>query len=114
MKIAFSSSDNSPAACLDPRFGRCAYFAIYDSDTFQTEFVPNPHRDAPEGAGPASVQFILEWGICKVVSGAFGFKVQKILEELEIQPIALGNEKRTIEDCIGMLFPSSDREEITG
>ena len=107
MKIALSSSDNSPAAILDPRFGRCAYFAIYDSDTLQTEFIVNPHRETSEGAGPATVQYVLERGVCTVVSGAFGSKVLRLLEELKVQPIAVGNEHRSIKECIGMLFPSA-------
>ncbi len=33
MKIAITSEGNSLNSLIDPRFGRCAFFAIYDTDT---------------------------------------------------------------------------------
>jgi predicted Fe-Mo cluster-binding NifX family protein len=31
MKVAITSTGNSPESTLDSRFGRCSYFVIYDT-----------------------------------------------------------------------------------
>ena len=46
MKIAITSSGNSPDAIMDSRFGRCKYFVFYDTETGAMEFLPNPNIDA--------------------------------------------------------------------
>lgn len=51
MKIAIVSEEKGLDARMDSRFGRCAYFAIYDGESNTTEFFPNPAKDSPEGAG---------------------------------------------------------------
>ena len=55
MKVAITSRSNSMDSLLDPRFGRCAYFAIHDTETKETEFVKNPNMDVNEGAGPSAL-----------------------------------------------------------
>lgn len=45
MKIAITSSGNSMDASIDNRFGRCSYFAFYDTETLDIEFIPNPNKD---------------------------------------------------------------------
>ncbi|NTW26680.1 MAG: diguanylate cyclase, partial [Lentimicrobium sp.] len=41
MKIAITSTGNSMESTIDQRFGRCAYFVIYDSTTRSIDFIPN-------------------------------------------------------------------------
>ena len=53
MKVAITSSGNTLDALLDQRFGRCAYFAFYDTESKNVEFVENSSKDAEEGAGPS-------------------------------------------------------------
>lgn len=103
MKIAITSSGNSLDSKLDTRFGRCLYFVIYDTKTKGIEFIPNPGKDALEGAGPASVQFIASRDVKKIISGEFGFKVKSILDRLKIQMIVLKEPEKKIEDIIKML-----------
>ena len=50
MKIAITSTGDSLNSNIDPRFGRCAFFAIHDTDTKTTEFVVNTNNDLLEGA----------------------------------------------------------------
>lgn len=103
MKIAITSSGNSPDATLDERFGRCAFFVIYDTDTKATEFIPNPNLDAESGAGPASVQLIADKGVVKIVSGEFGIKIKPILDSLKIQMIVVKEQGKKIGEIISML-----------
>ena len=42
MEIAVTSQTNSEESSLDPRFGRCAYFAVYDTVSERIEFLKNP------------------------------------------------------------------------
>ena len=39
MNVAITSEGNTLNSIVDPRFGRCAYFAIYDTETKKTEFI---------------------------------------------------------------------------
>jgi predicted Fe-Mo cluster-binding NifX family protein len=87
MKIAITSTGDNSKSKMDNRFGRCSYFAIYDTELEQTEYLLNPAKENPEGAGPASVQFIASKGVKRIISGEFGGKVKDILNSLKIQMI---------------------------
>lgn len=103
MKIAITSSGNSLKSNLDKRFGRCAFFAIYDTLTEGVNFIPNPNKHAEEGAGPASVQLVASIPVEKIVSGEFGFKIKSLLVDLKIQMIAVKEADKTVEDIITLL-----------
>ena len=103
MKIAITSTGNNMESKLDQRFGRCSFFVIYDIQTKGMEFIPNPNKDALEGAGPASVQYIASNGVKKVVSGEFGVKVKSIFDSLQIQLVMVNDSEKKISDIIEML-----------
>lgn len=100
MKIAITSTGNSPESTLDSRFGRCSYFVVYDTETGSTEFIPNPNKENVEGAGPASVQLLASKDVKKVVSGEFGSKVKSIFDSLQIQLIVIDDTERKISEII--------------
>ncbi|MDP3913759.1 MAG: NifB/NifX family molybdenum-iron cluster-binding protein [Bacteroidota bacterium] len=103
MKVAITSTGNSPDSKLDSRFGRCSYFVIYDTETNATEYIPNLNKENVEGAGPASVQLIASRGANKVVSGEFGAKVKSLFDSLQIQLVVLNNPEKKISEIIEML-----------
>jgi predicted Fe-Mo cluster-binding NifX family protein len=103
MKVAITSTGNSPDAKLDSRFGRCSYFVFYDTISSSTEFIPNPNMETIEGAGPASVQLVASRGVSKVVSGEFGAKVKSIFDQLKIQLIVLNDPEKKISEIIELL-----------
>ncbi len=103
MKIAITSTGNDLLAKMDKRFGRCSYFVIYDKENGSIEYIPNPARDAEEGAGPAAVQLVAAKGVSKIVSGEFGMKIKSLLDSLRIQMIALNREEKTIKEIIDLL-----------
>jgi len=103
MKVALTSTGNSLESKLDQRFGRCSYFVIYDSETKGIEFIPNPNKDAQEGAGPASVQVVASRNVQKIISGEFGIKIKSLLDSLKIQMIVLKEPDKKIEEVINML-----------
>ncbi|WP_372772308.1 NifB/NifX family molybdenum-iron cluster-binding protein [Mangrovibacterium sp.] len=97
MKIAITALGDSVKSKMDNRFGRCSFFAIYDTDLQKTDFLSNPGKENEEGAGPASVQFIASQGVERIISGEFGGKVKNILNELNIQMVIHGQSDITIE-----------------
>jgi len=103
MKVAITSTGNSHDSKLDQRFGRCSFFVIYDTETKSTEFLPNPNKDAQEGAGPASVQIVASRNVQKIISGEFGIKIKSLLDSLKIQMIMLKEPEKTIKEIIDML-----------
>jgi predicted Fe-Mo cluster-binding NifX family protein len=103
MKVAITSTGNSLESKLDQRFGRCSYFVVYDLETKGIEFIPNPNKDAQEGAGPASVQIVASRNVQKIISGEFGMKIKSLLDSLKIQMIVLKEPEKKIEEIINML-----------
>lgn len=103
MKIAITSSWNTVDSKIDPRFGRCAYFAIYETGNNSVKFIPNPNKDIEEGAGPAAVHLLSTLNVSKVVSGDFGQRAKSLLDELKIQMIVLKGPDKRISEIIEML-----------
>ncbi|MGQ8336123.1 NifB/NifX family molybdenum-iron cluster-binding protein [Sunxiuqinia sp. A32] len=103
MKVAITATGNTMKSELDERFGRCSYLAIHDFDTHLTEFIKNPNKEAEEGAGPATVQLIASKEVTKIISGEFGGKVKKILDDLQIQMIMFNGPTKTIQDIVKLM-----------
>lgn len=105
MKVAITSTGNSLESTIDERFGRCSYFVVYDTETKAVEFIPNPNKDAEEGAGPASVQLVALRKVNKIISGEFGMKIKSLLDSLKIQMIVLKEPEKKMSEIIEMLNP---------
>jgi len=103
MKVAITSTGNTLESSIDQRFSRCAFFVVYDTESKAIEFIPNPNKDAEEGAGPASVQLVASRNVNKIVSGEFGVKIKSLLDSLKIQMIVLKESGKTIKQIIDML-----------
>ncbi|NLC52248.1 MAG: hypothetical protein GX764_08115 [Firmicutes bacterium] len=117
MKIAITVKEKDPGSQVDLRFGRCAYFAIYNDENKQWRFLPNPGAGEGSGAGVKAAQFILEEGVDLLLTGelgpnarqaieASGIKVYSIPEIIafealercsrgELENMASGDEKKT-------------------
>ncbi len=85
MKIAITSVNNAIEAQFSPRFGRCDYFIIIDSDTRAWQAFANPAASARGGAGPQAVQFLAENGAEAIISGRYGPSAFSALEAAGIQ-----------------------------
>ncbi len=103
MKVAITSTGNSLNSTVDRRFGRCAFFVVYDTDNSGIEFIPNPNKDLEKGAGPLSVQLVTSRNVKKIVSGEFGMKIKSLLDSLKIQLIVLNETEKKIGEIIEML-----------
>ncbi len=72
MKICVSAAANDLDALIDPRFGRCPYFVIVDSETTQFEAISNMASDAVSGAGIQAAQTIAGRGVKVLITGNVG------------------------------------------
>ena len=70
MKIAFTAAGTTPESPLDVRFGRAAYFLVFDPDTNTWETVENTRNlNAAQGAGIQSAQNVIRSGARFVITG---------------------------------------------
>jgi predicted Fe-Mo cluster-binding NifX family protein len=72
IKICVSATGSNLEAQLDPRFGRCLYLIIVDSETMQFEAIPNMAAAATGGAGIQAAQAIVDKGAKVVITGNVG------------------------------------------
>jgi predicted Fe-Mo cluster-binding NifX family protein len=80
MKIAITSNKNSLDAQVDPKFGRAAFFIVYDLETGLTEFLENQQSlNAPAGAGVQAAQTIINAGAEALLTGHCGPKAFRAL-----------------------------------
>jgi predicted Fe-Mo cluster-binding NifX family protein len=79
MKIAVSSSGKDLDSLIDPRFGRCAYFLLVETDDMSFEVFDNQSIASSGGAGVQSAQFISSKGAKAVITGSCGPNAVKTL-----------------------------------
>jgi predicted Fe-Mo cluster-binding NifX family protein len=72
MKVAVSSSGKDLNSQVDPRFGRCAYFLIVETDDMSFEVFDNESGSLGGGAGIQSAQFVASKGVKAVITGSCG------------------------------------------
>lgn len=72
MRIAVSASGRDLDSLLDPRFGRCPYFLLIDTETEECQPLPNPGMSAGGGAGIQAAQEVVRHGAKVVITGQCG------------------------------------------
>lgn len=78
-KIAIASAGKTLASPVDPRFGRCPYYVIVDSEAEEYEAVENTAGQAFHGAGITAAQLVADQGVEAIVAGNFGPKAVAML-----------------------------------
>jgi predicted Fe-Mo cluster-binding NifX family protein/ferredoxin len=72
MKIAITSHGKGLDDQVDPRFGRCAYFLIVETESMHVEPLQNPNVALGGGAGIQSAQLMSENDVKAVLTGNCG------------------------------------------
>ena len=72
MKICVTSMGDNLDSDVDPRFGRCKYFLIIDTDSMNVESVSNDGMMASGGAGIQAAQMVAKTGAGTVITGNVG------------------------------------------
>ena len=85
MKVAVSAISGSLDAQIDPRFGRCQYFVIVETETMSLEVLPNPGQGASSGAGIQAGQTMAKQGVQAVLTGNVGPNAFQVLSQAGIR-----------------------------
>ena len=99
MKICVSASSGSLDANVDPRFGRCQYFVIVDSETMEFTAVSNDSSSAAHGAGIQAAQTVANRGAKVVITGNVGPNAFNVLSATGIKIVtgASGSVRESVE-----------------
>lgn len=98
MKFAISSTGDTLTSKVEPRFGRCPYFIIYDDESEDLEVLDNGAQSASGGAGVQAAQTIANSGAEVVLTGNVGPKALQTLEAagISVYPGASGTVQESI------------------
>ncbi len=110
MKICITSSGPNLDDIVDPRFGRCQYFIILNTDSMQFEAFDNAAIGASGGAGIQSAQFVSDKGMEAVLTGNVGPNAFNTLQATGIK-IFTGISGITVEQAVEK-FKSGKYQEI--
>lgn len=102
MNIVITATGNDVNTVLDKRFGRAAWFCLYNLETKETNFIQNEYVNATGGAGTKVAELMVKLEVKKVISGDFGPKAKTMLEKFSIQMVTLQKEQK-IKDIIRTL-----------
>jgi len=80
-----SATGNSIDSQVDPRFGRCAYFIVVDTDTMNCQSLPNAAYDSPHGAGIQAAQIVANQNVQAVLTGMVGPNAHRVLSAAGIE-----------------------------
>jgi predicted Fe-Mo cluster-binding NifX family protein len=111
MKVAISSSGTTLQSNVDPRFGRCSYYIIYDTESDSFKYVENKSGQATGGAGIQAAQMISNMNVESLITGNIGPNAYRVLFEasIKIYSGATGNIKDAIEK-----FKKGEYKQTTG
>ncbi|MCD4778892.1 MAG: NifB/NifX family molybdenum-iron cluster-binding protein [Desulfobacterales bacterium] len=85
MKIAVSSYGKDLNSQIDPRFGRCAYFLIVNTDDMSFEAFENKGVSLSGGAGIQAGQFVVSKGAEALITGNCGPKAVQTLSAAGVE-----------------------------
>ncbi|MEW5937265.1 MAG: NifB/NifX family molybdenum-iron cluster-binding protein [Candidatus Thermoplasmatota archaeon] len=80
MKVAITAVGETLDSAVDPRFGRCRYFIIIDTETMGFEAIENESAMGMGGAGPQAAQAIFNKGARVVITGNVGPNAFQVLK----------------------------------
>jgi len=74
-------------AAMDPRFGRCPWFVLVETDDMSFEAFQNPDTSLSGGAGIQSARLVAQLGARVVLTGSCGPNAHRTLAAAGIQVI---------------------------
>ena len=104
MKMVVTSTGNQLQSAFDLRFGRSAWFCVFDTDTKGIEFIENDGKNANGGAGTKAAEKMAEIGVQQVVSGDFGPKAKALLERFKIQMVLLDEKEKSVQQIVNKII----------
>ena len=90
MKIAVSATSGSLDADVDPRFGRCSYFIIVETEGNEIKShkeISNEAVQSTRGAGIQAAQTVANEGVEVVITGNIGPNAFNVLSQTGIKVV---------------------------
>ena len=99
MKIAVSASGINLKAQVDPRFGRCDYLLIVNTDNMDVEACPNTYKNANSGAGTQAASLVVGKGALAVLTGSCGPKAMAVFgaENIDVYTSMAGTVQQVVD-----------------
>lgn len=85
MKIFISAESNLKESLMDPRFGRCQFFQIYDTETDEIKSIVNDGFNSKSGAGIQAGNLLLDQKADVLITGHLGPNAKAVLKESNIK-----------------------------
>jgi len=85
MRVCVSASADTLEAPVDPRFGRCHYFIIVNTENMSFEAIPNMASETIGGAGIQAAQLIVSKGVKAIITGNIGPNALQALLSAEVK-----------------------------
>lgn len=116
MKIAVSADGNNLDAPIDPRFGRCRFFIIVDTDDMRVETLDNESIALSGGAGIQAAQFLASKEVEVVITGNIGPNAVSALSAAGIEVVTgqAGIVLKAIDDYKKGILKSSSEATVPG
>jgi predicted Fe-Mo cluster-binding NifX family protein len=102
MIIAIAANENHLKAIVDPHFGTCDWFCLYNTETSKSSFIENPTRHNQEMAGSDVAEFLIGKSVNMAVAGRFGSKVVDVFRKKNVQ-IAIPETPKTLTEIIDQI-----------
>lgn len=87
MKLAISSTGKDLESQIDPRFGRCAFFIVAETEDMSFEAFDNASISLGGGAGIQSAQFVASKGAKVVITGNVGPNAVRTLNAAGVEVV---------------------------
>ena len=116
MKIAVSATGKDLNSPIDPRFGRCAFFIVVNTDDMSFQTFDNENMALSGGAGIQAAGFLASEGVDAVLTGNCGPNAMKTFSAAGIKVYSgmSGTIKEALEKFKqGNLIPSLGQAETT-
>jgi len=110
MKIAITSMGAKLEDKVDPRFGRCHYFILFDTETTKFEAIENTGAQGMGGVGIQSGQIMADKGVETVLTGSCGPNAFQTLQAAGIKVIT--GATGTVQEAIDK-FKSGDYKAVS-
>jgi predicted Fe-Mo cluster-binding NifX family protein len=87
MRVAVTSTGPSLDAPVDPRFGRCPYFLLVETDDMSFKAVANENSALGGGAGIQSARLVVQEGARTVLTGNCGPNAHEALSAAGVEVV---------------------------
>lgn len=116
MKIAVTATGASLESSVDPRFGRCEYLLVVETEDLTFEAVVNPHGSRDSAAGIQTAQMVAETGAKIVLTGNCGPNAYQTLSAAGLTVVVgcSGTVREAVENFKAGRYSHAEQPNVAG